>query len=176
MFRNLRILSIENEKDRRFLEQKTNDFNFKEFKLQEINQLINGMRKIMKKAKGIGLSANQVGLPYRLFIVEIPQKNSKKFYAIFNPKIEKTEGEKIELEEGCLSVPNLYGVVGRYPKIVISGFNRYGKPIKIKAWGILAHVFQHEIDHLDGKIFLEKAKKVFDLKNLNIKNLNKNNE
>ncbi|MGB9609181.1 MAG: peptide deformylase, partial [Minisyncoccia bacterium] len=124
------------------------------------------MRKAMKKAQGIGLSANQVGLPYRLFIAEIPEKNGKKFYAIFNPKVEKLEGKSLELDEGCLSVPGVFGKVPRREKIIISGFNRYGKPIKIKAWGLLAHIFQHEIDHLDGKIFIEKAKKIYKLEDL----------
>ncbi|MCX7589345.1 MAG: peptide deformylase [Patescibacteria group bacterium] len=170
MNNNLKIFKIDNPKEKSFLNQKTQDFDFSKFNNKQITELINLMKKIMKKANGIGLSANQIGFNFRMFIAEIPEKDGKKFYAIFNPKIEKLEGEKIDLEEGCLSIPNIYGTVPRYPKITVSGFNRYGKPIKIKAWGLLAHVFQHEIDHLDGKLFIEKAKKTYkpeELKNLN---------
>lgn len=162
MYKDLKILTINNEESS-ILKKPTEYFDFSQFNNKQITELINSMKKIMKKANGIGLSANQIGLPFKMFIAEIPEKNGKKFYAIFNPKIEKLEGEKIDLEEGCLSIPNIYGVVPRYPKIVISGFNRYKKPIKIKAWGLLAHVFQHEIDHLEGKLFIEKAKKTYNI-------------
>jgi peptide deformylase len=161
----LKLFTIENKEEKKFLSQKTKEFDFKMFNSKELTQLINKMKKIMRDSQGIGLSANQIGLPYRFFIAEVPSKEGNKFYAIFNPKIEKTEGEKLELEEGCLSVPGVYGKTPRYEKITISGFNRYGKPIKIKAWGLLAHVFQHEIDHLDGKLFIEKAKELYEIKN-----------
>jgi peptide deformylase len=161
----LKLFTIENKEEKKFLSQKTKEFDFKMFNSKELTQLINKMKKIMRDSQGIGLSANQVGLPYRFFIAEVPSKEGNKFYAIFNPKIEKIEGEKLELEEGCLSVPGVYGKTPRYEKITISGFNRYGKPIKIKAWGLLAHVFQHEIDHLDGKLFIEKAKELYEIKN-----------
>ncbi len=159
---NSKIWTIENNEEKKFLTQKTIDFDFKKFSSKEITRLINHMKKMMEKANGIGLSANQIGLPYKVFIAKPPKlPNSKvqpKFYAIFNPKIEKTIGKKIYLEEGCLSVPNVFGEAPRYEQIVISGFDRYGKPIKIKAWGILAHIFQHEIDHLNGKLFIDSAK------------------
>lgn len=161
MFDNLKILTIEDKESKKILNKKTEEFDFKKFKPSDITKLINTMKKIMRQAGGIGLAANQIGLPYRVFVAELPQKERGNFYVVFNPKIEKLEGEKINLEEGCLSVPNIYGFVPRYKKIIITGFNRYGKPIKIKAMGVLAHIFQHEIDHLDGKLFIEKAKKIF---------------
>lgn len=166
MYKNLKILTINNKEEKNFLKKETKDFDFSKFNNKQITELINAMKKIMKKSNGIGLSANQIGFDFKMFIAEIPQKNGKTFYAIFNPKIEKLEGEKLDLEEGCLSVPKIYGIVPRYSKITISGFNRYGKPIKIKAWGLLAHVFQHEIDHLNGKIFIEKSKKTFNIEDL----------
>ena len=83
-----------------------------------------------------------------------------KFYAVFNPRIEKSGGEKLFLEEGCLSVPGKYGAVERFERVVLAGFDRNGKPLKIKAWGLLAHVFQHEVDHLNGILFIGKAKGV----------------
>jgi peptide deformylase len=104
-------------------------------------------------------------LNYRLFIAEVPAADgTKKFYAIFNPTFDKQENkEKILLEEGCLSVPKTFGEVERYKTVKLTGFNKLGKPVKIKAWGLLAHVFQHEVDHLDGKLFIDKAKKIHKL-------------
>lgn len=121
----------------------------------------------MKETNGVGLSANQIGLPWRLFVAQVPDKQGKqKFYTIFNPQIIKSSKEKDILEEGCLSVPNHWGPVERHSKIIISGFNERGKKIKIKAWGILARVFQHEIDHLNGILFIDKTVK-YNAKNTN---------
>jgi peptide deformylase len=64
-------------------------------------------------------------------------------------------------EEGCLSIPGKWGDVERAEQIVLSGFNKMGKPVKVKAWGLLARVFQHEVDHLNGKLFIDRAKKVY---------------
>ena len=115
----------------------------------------------MKEYNGIGLSANQIGLPYRIFVAQVPDKNGKiKFYAIFNPEIIQISKETDIMEEGCLSIPDKFGYVERPSKLTISGYNMQGKKIKIKAWGLLARVFQHEIDHLDGKLFIDKATKI----------------
>jgi len=115
----------------------------------------------MRVARGIGLSANQIGLSDRLFVAEVPDQDGVlKFYAIFNPVIEKYSKDYDFLEEGCLSVPGSYGEVKRSLEVVLKGLDKNGKAIKIKAWGLLAHVFQHEVDHLDGKLFIDKAKEV----------------
>ncbi len=155
---NFKIWTIQNKEEERFLRKKTARFNFEKFSPGEITKLINHMRKIMKEANGIGLSANQIGLPYRFFVASPPEQN--KFYAVFNPRVEKTNGKKIKLEEGCLSVPNWFGETLRYSEVIISGYNRYNKPIKIKAWDTLAHIFQHEIDHLEGRLFIDMAKEI----------------
>ena len=79
-----------------------------------------------------------------------------------NPeKIEKINKSTVSFEEGCLSVPGKWGEVTRAEQIVISGYTKMGKPVKVKAWGLLARVFQHEIDHLNGKLFIDHAKKVY---------------
>jgi peptide deformylase len=156
-----RILTVENKKDERFLRKKAENFDFKKFSRSEISQLVLRMRKAMRAANGIGLSANQIGLPYKIFVAEIPSPDAgKKFYAIFNPVIEKTGGEKIRVEEGCLSVPGKYGHLERDERIVLSGVDKNGNPLKIKAWGLLAQVFQHEMDHLNGKLFIDRTKEV----------------
>ncbi len=86
---------------------------------------------------------------------------SYKFFAIFNPQIVKFSEEKILMEEGCLSVPGIWGGVERPEKITLVGFDKNGKKLKIKAWGLLARIFQHEIDHLNGILFIDKAKQVY---------------
>ena len=156
------ILITENKKDEKFLRKKTADFNFKKFTKKEVNALIARMKRIMKEANGVGLSANQVGLNFRMFVAEVPsgRQNQNKFYAVFNPKVEKFGAEKIILEEGCLSVPLSYGDVERAEKVALKGQDKNGKNIKIKAWGLLARVFQHEVDHLEGKLFIDKARNI----------------
>lgn len=155
----MEILTIKNKKDEKFLRQKTTLFDFKTHKKAEIKELIKKMRQAMREANGIGLSANQIGLPYRVFVAQVPDLQGRlKFYAIFNPEIVKVSKEKELFEEGCLSIPDKYALVPRYSHIVIKGFDINGKKIKIKAWGLLARVFQHEIDHLDGKLFIDRIK------------------
>jgi len=158
------ILTIDVKKEDKFLRHKTADFDFAKFSKKEITALIARMRRIMHGANGIGLSANQIGLDLKMFIAEIPDaQGGTKFYAVFNPKIEKAGGEAAVFEEGCLSVPGKWGDVERAAQITIAGFDKNGKPAKIKAWGLLARVFQHEMDHLNGKLFIDKAKKVHEV-------------
>ncbi len=144
------------------MRKKTVDFDFAKFTKKEIDALVSRMRRIMREANGIGLSANQIGLDYRVFVAEVPDaQGGTKFYAVFNPKIEKAGAEKVPYEEGCLSVPGKWGNVLRPEKIVVSGLDKSGKPAKIKAWGLLARVFQHEIDHLAGKLFIDRTKEIY---------------
>lgn len=164
----MKILTNENKKDEKFLRKKTANFDFTKYKRQEIRELIKTMRESMKEARGVGLSANQIGLDLNFFVTEIPtisvdrrtnQRRSagSKFYAIFNPKVVKSSKEKINFEEGCLSVPLTYGMVERPEKITLTGFDSNGKKLKIKAWGLLARAFQHEVDHLNGILFTDRA-------------------
>lgn len=122
----------------------------------EVRELVRRMRGIMKQVNGIGLAAPQIGVPLQIFVAEV----NNKFYALINPKLLKSSSECDVLEEGCLSVPGTYGVVERPLEIVVSGLNQRGKKVKIKARGLLARVFQHEIDHLNGALFVDKATKV----------------
>jgi peptide deformylase len=156
------IFLVTNKKQEKILRKRTDNFDFKKNTKQEIAGLINRMRRIMREANGIGLSANQIGLSFRVFVAEVPDaKGGTKFYAVFNPKLEKISEEVSEQEEGCLSVPGRWGHVLRADKVLLSGQDKTGKPIKIKAWGLLAQVFQHEIDHLNGKLFIDRTKKVY---------------
>jgi peptide deformylase len=156
------ILVITDKKQEKFLRTKTVDFDFTKFKKKEITELIVRMKRVMREANGIGLSANQIGLEFKVFVAEVPDPDGgTKFYAVFNPKLEKESEEKVLFEEGCLSIPLKYGDVSRAERIVVSGFDKNGKAVKIKAWGLLARVFQHEMDHLNGKLFIDRTKKVY---------------
>ena len=152
------ILKISDKKNEKFLRQKTAKFDFPEHSPKEIKALVKSMRETMKKADGVGLSANQIGLSFRMFVAQVPDQNGKpKFYAIFNPEITKISKEMEILEEGCLSVPETWGPVERHYRLTLTGQDINGKKIKIKAWDLLARVFQHEVDHLNGGLFIDKA-------------------
>jgi len=156
------IVTIAHKKDEKFLRKKTVAFDFKKFTHKEVSDLVVRMRRIMHTANGIGLSANQIGLDFAVFVAEVPDaQGGTKFYAVFNPKLEKISKETVIFEEGCLSVPGKWGDVSRAETIILSGFNKIGKPVKVKAWGLLARVFQHEMDHLSGKLFIDKAKALY---------------
>lgn len=148
------IWTIDNKNELKLLRKRMNDFNFKKYSKKEVNNLVKRMREAMKKANGIGLSANQIGLDLNVFVAQADGK----FYAVFNPKITKKSEEIASLEEGCLSVPEVFGNVLRPEKIVLEGFDKNGKKIKIKTWGLLARIFQHEVDHLNGSVFIDKTK------------------
>lgn len=156
-----KIVTIQSKEGEKFLRKKAALFDFSKFSKREIRELVQKMREAMKKANGIGLAANQIGLPYRVFVAQVPDGQGKvKFYAIFNPAIEKISKETNSLEEGCLSVPEKYGEVERHSKLALAGFDQNNKKVKIKAWGLLARIFQHEVDHLDGVLFIDRAKQL----------------
>ncbi len=160
-----RIWTIQDKKEEKFLRKKAAKFDFKKHGKKEIRELVRKMREAMKTANGIGLSANQIGLDMKFFVAQ-PEK---KFYAVFNPEIIKASPEKTAMEEGCLSVPELFGVVERPDKIILTGFDMNNKKIKIKAWGLLARVFQHEVDHLNGALFIDKCRAVQKARESNIR-------
>jgi len=122
----------------------------------DVRSLIEQMREVMKQNNGVGLAAIQIGEPTRIIVCEIDDK----FYTFINPEIIKSFMETSAMEEGCLSLPNMYGEVERPKKISLKAINFDGKKIKIKAFGLLARVIQHEIDHLNGILFIDKAKNI----------------
>ena len=150
-----RILSIEKKTDKKFLRRKSAEFDFKKSSPKEIRELIKKMREVMEAANGIGLAANQIGLDMRVFVAQVEGK----FYAVFNPEIIKTSKETEVAVEGCLSVPHIMDEVIRSYRITLKGFDKAGKKITIRAWGYLARVLQHEVDHLNGRLFIDHLKK-----------------
>lgn len=119
---------------------------------KELNDLVRDMEETMKSLKGVGLAAPQVGYPIQLCIVDVGDG----LHVLINPEIIKTDGIDYG-PEGCLSFPDIYGDVERFKKVVVKGFNRKGKGIKIEAEDFMARAVQHEVDHLQGKLFITHA-------------------
>ncbi|GBR76040.1 peptide deformylase [Candidatus Termititenax persephonae] len=126
----------------------------------EIKQLAADLLETMYAlGNGVGLAAPQVGRLYRLFVFDVSEGRNQPG-ALLNPEIISHNKETAKHEEGCLSCRNFDGVVERYTKVTVRGLNLDGKKVTIKAEGLLARVFQHEIDHLDGILIIDKAEPV----------------
>ncbi len=167
----MKILTIDNKKNEKYLRTPVPPLDFTKEKPEELRRIIREMREAMREARGVGLSANQVGVSKRLFIAQVPDgEGRQKFYAILNPEIIKFSDERVSATEGCLSIPHWFGDVLRNRILTLMGLSPAGKKLKIKAWGLLARVFQHELDHLDGKLFIDKAVNVHTMTNDNDNN------
>lgn len=132
----------------------------------DLQKLIDDMVETMRQAPGVGLAAPQVGVSERLIVVEYAENEEdedapKKLFVVANPEIVKVSTETEKGIEGCLSIPGLVGEVERPLQVVIRGQNRRGQPVRIKAKGWLARIFQHEIDHLEGILFTDRATRVW---------------
>jgi peptide deformylase len=119
----------------------------------QLPEFIARMKEIMRTANGVGLAAPQVGVLKRIFIYD----SGDSVQAVINPKITRSKGEQVG-EEGCLSLPGLQGEVTRAYEVVVKGQDEFGDPIKIRAEEFLARVIQHEIDHLDGILFIDEGR------------------
>ena len=132
----------------------------------DLQRLVDDMIETMRVAPGVGLAAPQVGESIRLIVVEYPMDDEKedapkKLFAVVNPEIKEISAETEMGIEGCLSLPGLHGEVERALEVRVTGRTRRGQPIKIKAKGWLARIVQHEIDHLEGVVFTDRAVKVW---------------
>jgi peptide deformylase len=124
----------------------------------DIERLIDDMIETMYAAPGIGLAAPQVGVPLRLFVVDISVgRDPGGLMVVVNPEIVEIEGVQLE-EEGCLSVPGFNATVVRPARAVVKGMDRHGTPLQIEGTDLLARAFQHEIDHLDGTLFVDRLR------------------
>jgi len=133
-------------------------------------KMLDEMREAMfSQDDGVALAAPQIGLSKRIFVVNpIIYREEKKYtgpkeLTFINPKITKTSRDKKLMEEGCLSVRPLYGKVRRSSRVTIEAYDSDGQKFEISASGLLAQVFQHETDHLDGVLFIDKAKELYEL-------------
>ena len=131
----------------------------------ELQALIDDMVETMRNAPGVGLAAPQVASPLRVIVVEFGDEENEeippKLYTMVNPEIVRVSEETVVGTEGCLSIPGFIGDVERLDQITIKGQNRFGKPMRVKANGWLARIFQHEIDHLNGVLFTDRALRVW---------------
>jgi len=146
----LKIIKYPNE----FLRHKAREVKAEELKNPKIQRLIVDMVKTMEAEKGIGLAAPQVGSDLRICAVKLDDE----LYVLINPKIKSFSRKKDLFEEGCLSFPGKFLPIKRSIKVKIQARDIEGKKIKIKANGILARAFQHEIDHLDGILIIDRTK------------------
>ena len=130
-----------------------------------LQSLIDDMVETMRNEPGVGLAAPQVGISERVIVVEYGSEEDEeaptKLYAVVNPELQRLSKDLVMGTEGCLSIPGYVGDVERHESLVVKGQNRRGQPVTIKAKGWLARIFQHEYDHLDGVLFVDKAEKVW---------------
>lgn len=121
----------------------------------EILQLLDDMAETMYVAKGIGLAAPQIGVEKRITVIDPGEERGSSLVELINPKIVDTWGEKMRYDEGCLSLPELYDTVWRPSGVRVEAMDRHGETFTIEGEGILSIVLQHEIDHLDGVLFID---------------------
>lgn len=119
---------------------------------KEIKKLLDNMAETMYAQEGVGLAAPQVNVSKRIVVLD----DGNGLIELINPEIVEAEGEVLGTE-GCLSVPGFFGQVNRYERLVVKAWNRQGRRVTYKPEGFLARIFQHEIDHLNGILFIEKA-------------------
>jgi peptide deformylase len=129
-------------------------------------ELVDDMLETMRLAPGVGLAAPQVGVPLQLFVAEWgdyeeEDEAPRKTYVFANPEIKRISRDTELGVEGCLSIPGLVGEVERALEVTLQGQNRRGQPVRVKAKGWLARIFQHETDHLNGVLFIDKAESVW---------------
>lgn len=132
----------------------------------DLQSLVDDMVETMRVAPGVGLAAPQVGIPSRVIVVEYPEDEEqedapKKLFIVVNPEIKEMSAETELGIEGCLSIPGLNGEVERALAVTVKGQTRHGQAFKIKANGWLARIFQHEVDHINGVVFTDRATKVW---------------
>lgn len=132
---------------------------------EDFQSLVDDMIETMRQAPGVGLAAPQVDESIQLIVVEFGDEENEetapKLYVIANPEITRTSQETLVGTEGCLSIPGIQGDVERFVGVTVKGLNRQGRPMTVKAKGWLARIFQHEIDHLEGILFVDRAEKLW---------------
>jgi peptide deformylase len=123
----------------------------------ELHHIVREMFDLMYAANGIGLAANQVDLPYRLFVLNLESDPAipENEFVFINPVLRSRHGSS-EAEEGCLSLPALYGDVRRPERVVLNAFNLSGEEVTMPLEGLFARAVQHEVDHLDGILFIDR--------------------
>ena len=126
-----------------------------------LKTLTEDMIETLHAAHGLGLAAPQIGLLQRVFVAELPEDEndpqSGKPFVVINPEVVKASSKEVEGEEGCLSIPTWWGLVWRPEWVIVKAQDVNGKPVRFKVEGLLARVFQHEMDHLNGILFVDRV-------------------
>ncbi len=141
-----------------------------------LGKLIDDMIDTMRGAPGVGLAAPQVGVGQRVIVIEYAEDEEqeqeaavekppapRKLFVVINPELVRPSRETVTAVEGCLSVPGYAGEVERFAEVTVKGLNRRGSPMRLRAKGWLARIFQHEVDHLDGILYTDRAQRVWAL-------------
>ena len=133
---------------------------------RDIRLLADDMLETLRDSGGVGLAAPQVGESLRMIVVEYPEDDSvedspKKTYKVINPEIIWRSQQTVEGSEGCLSIPGYVGTVVRNESIKVKGLSVFGRPLKLNLSGWTARIFQHEIDHLDGICYIDRATAIY---------------
>jgi peptide deformylase len=124
----------------------------------DIDRLVDDMIETMYAAPGVGLAAPQVGVPLRIFVIDVSVgRDPSSLMVMINPEFVERDGMQLE-EEGCLSVPGFNATVVRPARVVVKGLNRAGFEQQVEGTGLLARAFQHEMDHLDGTLFVDRLR------------------
>jgi peptide deformylase len=127
----------------------------------ELKAVVDDMLETMHASNGLGLAAPQIGVSERVIVVELPEDYEEpeagRVYALINPEVVSTSDETVAGQEGCLSVPGIVGEVERFQSITLKARTVKGRPVRISTQGFTARVFQHEIDHLDGVVFVDRV-------------------
>jgi peptide deformylase len=122
----------------------------------ELDRLIDDMVETMYAAPGVGLAANQVGSTHRLFVANPSEEHDpSKLLVVINPELTETDGE-LATAEGCLSIPDFHEEVRRARRVLLRGLDRTGRPVEIDGQDLLARIFQHELDHLNGILYVDR--------------------
>jgi peptide deformylase len=125
----------------------------------EIEKLLSDMVETMRSARGVGLAATQVGVDKRVIVLEVPEGGESAFFKLINPEIVSREGGVLH-EEGCLSIPGVTAEVARSESVVVRALDEKGRKVEIEGRGLLAIAFQHEVDHIDGVLFVDRLSRL----------------
>jgi peptide deformylase len=146
------------------LRQKAAPVNLSAVKEKKFQKLIDDMIATMRDYQGVGIAAPQIGLSAAIFCVEVkanrryPDMPGIPVYTVINPKLTLTDASEVRMMEGCLSLPDLRGETPRARAVRLEGFDRFGQPLDFNAKGFHARILQHEYDHLQGRVYLDRVK------------------
>ncbi len=157
------------QKESKLLRKISKEISIKDITSPRIKDILKDMKSILSFTKdGVALAAPQIGESLRLFVVSpnaFPEEKRDAEHLVYiNPEITRKSGKKIEMEEGCLSVRDVFGIIKRYDKVTVRARDENGKLFTRGASGLLAEIFQHEIDHLDGTLFIDTARDLHEIK------------